>query len=95
MIKKAAGGILFLDEIGDLSIASQVKLLRVVENREYYPVGSDAAVKTDVRIIVVTNRNLAKLVGKACSGKTCTIGFRHMRWKSRLFANAGMIYPCS
>ena len=63
MIKRAAGGTLFLDEIGDLSIASQVKLLRVVENREYYPVGSDDAVKTDVRIIVATNRKLAELVG--------------------------------
>ncbi|MEI8617928.1 sigma 54-interacting transcriptional regulator [Pseudoalteromonas sp. B193] len=41
MIEKASGGILFLDEIGDLSLVSQVKLLRLLQEGEYYPVGSD------------------------------------------------------
>jgi DNA-binding NtrC family response regulator len=47
-----------LDEIGDMPIATQTKLLRVIENREFQRVGSPVARKTDVRIIAATNRNL-------------------------------------
>ena len=59
LIKAAAGGTLFLDEIGDLEQASQIKLLRLLQEREYYPLGSDTLQKTDVRVIAATNCNFS------------------------------------
>ena len=61
LIEKAAGGTLFLDEIGDLTNASQVKLLRVLQEREYYPLGSDIAKRTDARVLCATNVDLDAL----------------------------------
>jgi len=61
LIGKAAGGTVFLDEIGDLAVESQVKLLRLLEDRTYYPIGSDAAILTDARVVVATNANLDNL----------------------------------
>ncbi len=61
---RAAGGTLFLDEIGDISSALQVKLLRVIQEKEYEPLGATATVKTDVRIIAATNRKLTELVAR-------------------------------
>jgi DNA-binding NtrC family response regulator len=58
LITQAEGGTLFLDEIGDLSAPSQVKLLRLIQEKEYYPLGSDLAKKTDCRIIAATNRDI-------------------------------------
>lgn len=58
MIERASGGILFLDEIGDLSLASQVKLLRLLQEGEYYPVGSDTPKRINARIIAATHQNL-------------------------------------
>ena len=54
----AAGGTLFLDEIGDISAAVQVKLLRVLQEREYQRVGGTATLKADIRLIAATNRDL-------------------------------------
>jgi DNA-binding NtrC family response regulator len=62
LIVKAAGGTLFLDEIGDLSESSQIKLLRLMQEREFYPVGSDIVQKSDARIVLATNRDLPQLV---------------------------------
>ena len=59
MVSQAAGGTLFLDEIGDLQPASQVKLLRLLQERQYYPLGSDVAKMSNVRIVCATNRDLA------------------------------------
>ena len=61
--QQASGGTILLDEIGDLTLASQVKLLRLLEAREYYPLGSDLAMITDARIVVATNKNLRAAVG--------------------------------
>lgn len=61
LIERAAGGTLFLDEIGDLSKSSQVKLLRVLQNRDYLPLGSDIAKLADIRLIVATNKTVAEL----------------------------------
>ena len=58
----AAGGTLFLDEIGDISPRLQLDLLRVLDAREFRRVGGSQLIKTDVRIIAATNRDLKKLV---------------------------------
>ncbi len=62
LISTAAGGTLFLDEIGDLNETSQIKLLRLIQEQEFYPVGSDVIKKTDARLIVATNRDLPALI---------------------------------
>ena len=61
LLEQAAGGTLFLDEIGDLSPASQVKLLRLLQDGEFFPLGSDLAKRSDARVIVATNQNLEEL----------------------------------
>ena len=58
----ASDGILFLDEIGDTSLAFQAKLLRVLQEREYYPVGGDKPRRTSARIIAATHRPLQQMV---------------------------------
>ncbi len=63
LIDKARDGTLFLDEIGDLSPASQLKLLRVIETGEYFPLGSDLMRRGRARFIVATNRDLDAVVG--------------------------------
>lgn len=60
----AEGGTIFLDEIGDIPQSLQVKLLRVLQNKVYEPLGSNVSVKADVRIIAATNRNLAESVAE-------------------------------
>lgn len=64
LIRKASGGTLFLDEIGDLSHASQVKLLRLLQEGEYFPVGSDNLKRSDARIVASTNRNLLEAISQ-------------------------------
>jgi len=61
LIEQASGGTLFLDEIGDLSPTSQVKLLRLLQDGEFFPLGSDIAKHSDARIVVATNQNLETL----------------------------------
>jgi transcriptional regulator with PAS, ATPase and Fis domain len=58
----AHGGTIFLDEIGDVSTAMQTKLLRVLQERVFEPLGAVESVRADVRVITATNRNLAALV---------------------------------
>jgi DNA-binding NtrC family response regulator len=58
MVEQASGGTLFLDEIGDLSPASQVKLLRLSQDGEFFPLGSDVAKRSDARVLVATNQDL-------------------------------------
>jgi PAS domain S-box-containing protein len=62
--QEADGGTIFLDEIGDLPLGLQAKLLRVLEDREFYPLGSRHTVKVNVRVIAATNRGLEKLLAK-------------------------------
>jgi PAS domain S-box-containing protein len=60
----AEGGTLFLDEIGDISTALQVKLLRVLQEKEYEPLGATSTEKANVRVIAATNKPLADLVAR-------------------------------
>lgn len=62
--EEADGGTLFLDEIGELPLASQAKLLRVLQSGEFIRVGSSKVLKTDVRVIAATNVNLFHAVSK-------------------------------
>jgi len=62
LIEQAADGTLFLDEIGDLSHSSQVKLLRLIQEHEYFPIGSDISRHTGTHIITSTNRDIEKLL---------------------------------
>lgn len=62
LLTQAHGGTIFLDEIGDMSLAIQAKVLRVLQERQFYPVGSEQLVEVDVRVIVATNKNLENQV---------------------------------
>jgi transcriptional regulator with PAS, ATPase and Fis domain len=61
-LELAEGGTFFLDEIGDLPLSLQVKLLRVIENREYQPLGAKRSRKADVRFVAATHRDLEQMV---------------------------------
>jgi DNA-binding NtrC family response regulator len=58
LIKEASGGTLLLDEIGDLEPHSQIKLLRLLQEGEYYPLGADSPQRSDVRVVAATTRDL-------------------------------------
>jgi transcriptional regulator with PAS, ATPase and Fis domain len=60
----AHGGTIFLDEIGDLNLSCQVKLLRVLQDRTYEVLGSSISKKVDVRVVSATNRNLPEMISR-------------------------------
>ncbi|MBF0455154.1 MAG: sigma-54-dependent Fis family transcriptional regulator [Magnetococcales bacterium] len=62
VISRAKGGTLFLDEVGDLDAASQVKLLRLLQERIYYPLGADVPLVSDAHILCASNRDLRQLM---------------------------------
>ncbi|NVN92808.1 MAG: sigma-54-dependent Fis family transcriptional regulator [Desulfuromonadales bacterium] len=62
LIVKAANGVILLDEIGDLGESSQIRLLRLIQEREFYPVGSDTPRKSETRIVCASNKDLKELV---------------------------------
>ncbi len=64
LVEKAGGGTLFIDEIGDLSVNSQVKLLRLIQEREFMPLGSDLTRRTDCRMVFATHRPLSELLNE-------------------------------
>ena len=62
ILRVADGGTIFLDEVGELPLTTQVRLLRVLENGEFIKVGSSKVQKTDVRIVAATNLNMQKAI---------------------------------
>jgi DNA-binding NtrC family response regulator len=64
MFQVAQGGTIFLDEIAEMALALQVKLLRVLQEREFRPVGSDKTFKSDCRVVAASNKELFDEVGK-------------------------------
>lgn len=62
LFAQAHEGTIFLDEIGDMSLTIQAKLLRVLQERQFYPVGSETLVEVDVRVLVATNKDLEEQV---------------------------------
>jgi len=64
LFEETDGGILYLDEIGEMSTAFQAKLLRVVEQNEFQRVGGTKTLKSDIRILAATNRNLQKEIAE-------------------------------
>lgn len=70
----AKDGTIFLDEIGDLPLHMQVKLLRVLEEKEIMRIGGVSTIKVNPRIIAATNKDLYDLVEKASLEKTCFTG---------------------
>jgi Nif-specific regulatory protein len=63
-IEEAEGGTLFLDELGDFSSSIQIKFLRLIKEHEYERIGSNTPIKANIRVIVVTNRNLEDAVSE-------------------------------
>jgi DNA-binding NtrC family response regulator len=80
LIEKASSGTLFLDEIGDLSSSSQVKLLRLLQEREYFPLGLDEPRKTNARIVASTLADLKSLEhsGKFRKDLNYRLGIHHI-----------------
>lgn len=64
LLDLAGGGTVFFDEIGELPASTQAKLLRVIQEKEFRPVGGRSTVKADVRVIAATNRDLQAMVGE-------------------------------
>jgi DNA-binding NtrC family response regulator len=62
LVKEAEGGTLLLDEVGDLDPRSQVKLLRLLQEGEFYPLGSDSPLKSDARVVAATTKDLSASV---------------------------------
>lgn len=71
--EEADGGTIFLDEIAELPLTTQARLLRVLETGEFLKVGSSVVQRADVRVVAATNVNLLEAVKKESSAKTCII----------------------
>ncbi len=65
LLEVANGGTFFIDEVGDLSPAIQAKFLRVLQEKEFRPVGGIKNIKVDVRVIAATNKDLEKMIGES------------------------------
>ena len=90
----AAGGTLLLDEISEMDLALQVKLLRVLNNGEYRPLGSTRTLHTDARIVAATNADLEQAIADGRSARICTTGSTSSTSSFRRCANGRKISPC-
>ena len=80
-------GTLFLDEIGDMPFNLQAKVLRILQEQEFYRVGGSRTIKVDVRIIASTNKNLEKMVQERAEGKGGKIEFQALARKIKELAS--------
>ena len=87
LFEHAHGGTLFLDEIGDMPLATQAKLLRVLQNQEVQRVGSLTPRKVDVRVIAATNHDLRAASPKSVFERTFITGFPWWRFRCRALAD--------
>ena len=93
--KLADGGGLLLDEVGELSLRSQVHFLRVLETKEFRRLGGTKLIKVDTRILAATNRNLEEAVKQGELGKISTIGSMLCLSASRHSASGQTMFRCS
>ena len=93
--EQAEGGTLFLDEIGDMPMEAQTRLLRVLQQGEYTTVGGRMPIKTNVRIIAATNKDLRISIQQGCSARTCSSASTSCRCGCRRCASASRTSPTS
>ena len=72
--QKADGGTMFLDEVGDMSLRTQSKVLRVLEDQRFEPVGAQESVQVDVRVVAATNKNLEEEIERGNFREDCSTG---------------------
>nr|WP_235605466.1 sigma 54-interacting transcriptional regulator [Syntrophotalea acetylenica] len=90
----AEGGTLLLDEIGDISPAFQVRLLRVLQERQIQPLGSTGPIPVNVRVLAATNRNLAEMAEQGAFRRDLFYRINVMRLDLPPCASAGKIFRC-
>jgi DNA-binding NtrC family response regulator len=95
LFEYAHGGTLFLDEIGDMPLATQAKLLRVLQNQEVQRVGALSARNVDVRVIAATNHDLRAAVAEKCFREDLTTVSRWLKFTCRGWLTAKRIFRCS
>ena len=90
----ADGGTLFLDEVADMSLATQVRILRSLESRKVIPVGGDQEISTDVRIIAATNKDLAEEVRQGRFREDLFYRLNVIHYTCHHFEREKMIFRC-
>jgi transcriptional regulator with PAS, ATPase and Fis domain len=94
VFERAEGGTLLLDEVTEMPLDMQTRLLRVLETRKFYRVGASTELTCDVRVIAATNRCPLQAVQKANCAKTCCTAWRYSRSPCRRCATAARMWNC-